>query len=168
LTSYQGSLFTDNGYKFYKWSQKELISDIENFNISTKLIQCVADIQNINIFVIDCENDKLYLYGGESFVPYKKNIFLINIDNTNDIYEPIYIEDNKFVAFNNDLILELVENPEKIIYKNIDTAKNNNINIINEPLDKYLIEIEGWYDSESAKMFYNLETFFPCSYYNSL
>lgn len=103
-------------YRKYKWESNDLNKSLSKGFIGSNVLKYLNDYFCINIFILDLNKDKLLFSGGETYVPYKKNIFLLYYDN--DVFEPLYSESSKFFLFNDKLISNILKNQENVdVYK---------------------------------------------------
>ena len=131
--------FEQFGYKKFKWDQNKFYQDIVSLNFSYKLVRFIADIFHINIFILNIQNDNLEYCGSMPFVPYKKNIFLLL--HSNDILEPVFFKESKYLSHNSPLITHLIANPTKVKCVNFNDAKpelQTPFAVDDESLNKYI------------------------------
>lgn len=129
----------DTEYKSLHWNKRELSEDLLAFKLHDRTLKVCADTFHINIFIMDMERDTLF-FSNTHFVPYKKNLFLINLKD--NIYESVFFNEKKYVQYNFELITKLVENPNLIKFKDVVTELSHNnliFNVFEEKLDKYLM-----------------------------
>ena len=146
LTKYQG-----NAFKFYRnldWNKKKLLIDIDNLETSEELIRIISDLFLINIFIIDVEEDSIDVYGGDQFIPFKKNIFLLRHDRNTfeSLFFKIKTVDNGCLADDHDIIRSLIESNDFVNFNPVDLCDPTKIYkldpLFNENLDKYSPEIQ--------------------------
>jgi len=113
--------FDNFEYSNLGWITKDFVNNIRKL-IGNELLRYVADFFNVNVFVIDVLKDCLTYNGTEKYIKYKKNLFLVLIDNS---YEPVIIN-NKYEDYKSPII-------EKIISDNI--VKDSDVL---EDLTKYI------------------------------
>lgn len=125
--------------KLYKWKNDELHTDLVHDITGCKIIKYLCDFLHINIFILDIDDDNLYYGGGEQYIPYKKNIFLLKY--SNDIYEPFFTEHAKTFGVNEPIIKTIKQNISLIkIYQLSEQLKNDfvsELEEIEENLDIY-------------------------------
>ena len=135
------SLYKDNRYIKLGWKKSNLIKNIQTCSVSEMVLQFLADYFSLNIFVLNTNKGVVHAYFKEEELnKYKKNIFLLNIDNH---YEPIFINNKTTFDFN-DLIFKVVVDHNKNLIRcpNIDFSSNRSIKLFRigpENLDKYLV-----------------------------
>jgi hypothetical protein len=84
----------------------------------------------------------LYFGGGDSYIPYKKNIFLLK--HSDDTYEPYFTEQSRTFAFGDIIIKQILQNSKYIHINMISNIVADNINPdkkfqeIEEDLTKYI------------------------------
>ncbi len=145
LKLYIYNTFTKSFYDMHKY--KDLIKDFnfDRINISKNLYNyeltrnemlVISDIFHINLFIFDISRDRLF-YNGVSYIPYKKNIFLLKKED--GFFEPLNLENKFFIDHNNDFIQYLIENNNKIelLFKN-DKFREFTINLDNDDYTSYL------------------------------
>ncbi len=80
-------LFEKFSYKELKWTQKELRESISKCKNNKIVLRYLADYFNINIFLINIPEDRIYaIYPEEQFNVYKMHIFLTFYEDT---FEPL-------------------------------------------------------------------------------
>jgi hypothetical protein len=85
------------------------------------MIRFLADYFYINIFILDIQDDKIYVnYPEEQFNIFKMNLFLIFY---NDVFEPL-INENKLWNYNQEYIKKLIN------------VNSSNINVFNDNFSK--------------------------------
>jgi hypothetical protein len=121
----------DKEYKTLGWKKRELISDIQRSEGSEIVFKFLSDQLYINIFLLDFEENQLYLFFNDAnFIKHKKNIIVCRVDNS---YEPILSTSHK--GFWNHEMKEL----EKIL-KRTHRIFCPTVNLIkDQPEDKELI-----------------------------
>jgi hypothetical protein len=110
--------------KKYKLCRIEICNNISKNIIDSKVIKFISDFLHINIFILDIVSDVL-LFFDDSFVPYKKSVFLIKYDKVN--FEPIFSEHTKFFTISDNLIKNIV----------LSIILIDNLNIVQEDLSFY-------------------------------
>lgn len=152
----QGEHFEKFGYKDLGWNKKSLLEDIDKGMSHNCVIRFIADYLHVNIFIIDVNEDKVYQTGGHEFVPFKKSFFLIKIDNN---YEPVFINDKKFISYEDDLLKYLLKNNENVEVFDLYLKRKTKTDYIkpvfkvsNEQLEKYLTKKEIKIDYETRML----------------
>jgi hypothetical protein len=93
-------------YSNLKWVTKDFVNNIRKLT-GNELLRYVADFFIVNVFVIDISKDCLTFIGTEKYVKYKKNLFLVLINNS---YEPVIINDNKYQDYKSPIIDKIISN----------------------------------------------------------
>ena len=109
----KGHKYNMFGYKRYNWKKTDLYNDITNNLFNSNIIKYISDYLHINIFILDIDKDALYFGGGETYVPFKKTIFLLKYKD--DSFEPFFTEQLKTFTVNDNIV--------KIIRNNISVVK---------------------------------------------
>lgn len=135
--------FTNNfeqEYKNFGWKKMEVSKDLQNI-ISHKFLKICADFFHVNLFILNC-NDDIISYIGNTFIPYKKNIFLFDLGDHS--YQPLFFNDSKYLQYNSYYIQNIISNSDFINVINMDNKYNSPIKfeISIESLEKYLSEKE--------------------------
>lgn len=133
-------LYTKFNYRSLGWKKKILINNIRTCENNKIVIKFLSDYLNINIFVFDIPENKIFVsYGEEKFNKYKKNYFLTCI---NDIYEPVLCNNTSNIKFDN-IPFSIIINHNKNIINIIDVnfSKKNKDKVFtvgDENIEKYL------------------------------
>lgn len=124
-----------NSYRKYNWERDDLYKSISKGFIGVNILKFLCDYFFVNIFVLDIKNDKLMFAGGEYYIPYKKNIFLIHYEN--DSFEPLYCENSRFFQHTDNIMQEIRNTKNVSVYK---LSQNLDFNFIEkeELLEPYL------------------------------
>jgi hypothetical protein len=103
-----GIKFNEFGYKKkYGWKVNDLKEYINDNQFGPNIYKYVSDYFHINIFILDLEKDLLF-FGGDEYIPFKYNIFLLKyIDTT---YEPIFVGGQRTFTAESDIVKELIRN----------------------------------------------------------
>jgi hypothetical protein len=139
--SLKGEHFTDMGYKAMGWDKNSLYEDIQKCSSSKTLLRFLADYFHVNIFLLDVENDSLYVTGGNGYVSFKKNILLLRTSENS--YEPLFYDNAKYIDYDSPIIKHLLKNNEYVEVLDVN-MKSSDLSIpfveSVELLDKYLID----------------------------
>lgn len=121
-------------YKSINIKKCELVKYIRDDIFNKVSLKYISDYFNINIFIIDGENQKIYLTGTSNFkiIVHKPSIFLYY---NNDEIKPITIFD-KFIWNNTLCYNQILNNYLKFIYDIYDNTVD--ISIIEEDISIYL------------------------------
>ena len=104
--------YIDFLYSKYKWNKTDLYKDMDNGVFGPNIIKYLSDYLSVNIFILDLVEDKLFFGGGNEFISFRKNIFLIKYED--DVYEPLFTEQSKTFSINDSLINYIKEHPDII------------------------------------------------------
>ena len=126
---------TKTSYRKYGWNRSDLQKNISGGFIGINILKFLCDYFTVNIFVLDIKSDSLYYAGGETYVPYKKNIFLIHHDN--ESFEPFYTEAKRFFNYNDSIIKKIREEKIVKVYQ-LSRELNFSFNEQEEELEKHL------------------------------
>jgi len=117
-------------YEFkYAWNQESFCKDLSSGLWTNQVLKYLSDYLHINLFILDINEDQLSYCGGEIFVPYKKNVFLLKFDETS--FEPFFTEQTKTFAYNDNIMKTLKEKYDDINVLQI----SNEMMIFNEGSD---------------------------------
>lgn len=132
--------FIDNEYAKLGWIKKEFLEDIRQTNITKMYMRYLVDYLKINMFLLDIELDTLYYVGEKNLIPFKKNIFIIKLEDDVSgeiIYEPIFTKTSR----EHILMRKLMNSKFLIEYVDCNFTideEDLNFTIEREDLDKYL------------------------------
>lgn len=132
LVSFVNNKFVDFKYKNYKWNKGDVVEQLKKFSPTKTVMKLLSDHLHLNIFMIDIDNDKLFIV--DEISPFKKSIILMLIDG--GFFEP--------VSYNNTQSNTCIEPSIDIIKHFIkikdDISQMNQYDHENEiELDKYLM-----------------------------
>lgn len=153
-----GQLYSSlkKNYQRYNWKISSVVAEIKQYVQDNKLVQILADLFYVNIFVFNTQSQRIDVYFGHSektFNPFKINILLSFLD---DIYEPIFLRNNfkinKHMSYPHPIISNIISKKEIINWtrpdimkkkKNSQEPKNNIIFTpeLKYPEDKFNYEI---------------------------
>jgi len=147
--------FNEMKYKEMGWMIKEFLERVKSCSMEKDIYRYCADFLHINIFILDLETDTLYYSGSESFVPYKKNAFVLRFDM--DHFEPLYFDDlNTYTPSTTSHIIQKLMNNRYLV-----EYQNNNLNsdvqttqfiVQTENLDRYLPKKQETVQNEKNKL----------------
>lgn len=124
-------------YREFKWTIRDISDGIKN-NINDKMfVRYLADYLNINIFIINIAEDKIFVVFNETELNIHKPTIFLSL--YNNIFEPISYE-NKFI-WNNTIAFNKVLTDKQLLYVMNNTIINTHESLIinnQENLDKYL------------------------------
>jgi hypothetical protein len=115
-------------YKKLGWKKKEFRNHIQQFKFGRDLMKYVADYLHLNIFILDIENDGLIYVGDRIYTKYKKNIFLLKVDDTT--FEPLQFGDDSIVGYNSSIINKLVNSRFLVERMDCDLTHDEEFNFI--------------------------------------
>lgn len=100
-------LFKEMKYKDMGWEEGPLINSINENITSSITIQMISDYFDLNIFILDFNDEKIYVFYHENvFNKYKSNIFLTHVKQS---YEPVFYYDNsKIFNYDNPIFSKLI------------------------------------------------------------
>lgn len=127
-------------YRQFKWTIKDISDSIKNDTNDKVLIRYVADYFNINIFIVNITEDKVFaIFSEEALNIHKPTIFLSFYNNT---FEPLTFEShllwNNTIIFNK--ILSTDKNSIHVMNNTIINTKENLALNIEEDLEPYLVK----------------------------
>lgn len=124
-------------YREFKWTIKDISDGIKN-NINDKmLVRYLADYLNINIFIINIAEDKIFVVFNENELNIHKPTIFLSL--YNNIFEPISYKEK--LIWNNSIAFNKVLTDKQLLYVMNNTVINTNESLIlnsQENLDKYL------------------------------
>jgi len=131
------NLFSKFEYNKLKLQKKELLESIKNFKNNRITLVLLSDYFNINIFLLNILEDKLYvIYSEDKFNIFKINIFLVFY---NDFFSPLKYNNEYLLNYNNTLLKKIV-NVDKLQIYTLHINTNNEKKIFEvdmEDLNKY-------------------------------
>ncbi|QKF93761.1 hypothetical protein QKU48_gp0303 [Fadolivirus algeromassiliense] len=119
-------IFKQQEYTNMGWIKKDLMNSLIKFKINKIIVKIVADYFNINIFVLNIMEDRIYVSSdNETYDMFRPNIFLAF---NNDTFEPLIYSDSGLLDYNSGPVKKLI------------TVDKNYVNIMNANLkdDKIL------------------------------
>ena len=132
--------FLDNNYESLGWKKKDLFESLNEFKNNKMILRSLADYFNINIFLLNIGDERIYaIYPEDLFNMFKMNIFLCVHD---DHFESLIYENNKQWKYNFDVFKKLITiDKEKInvLDVNLSNPQEKIFKIGMENLDKYII-----------------------------
>jgi len=117
VSQFKSLYFKKLNYKKLKIDPEKFFSDLSDFKNIDQILAAVTDYLHINVFVLNIEQDKLVYVNRQGFVPYKKNIFLVSIDDKH--YEPLCFKSMKYISYDSQIIKFLLENSQLITLMNL-------------------------------------------------
>lgn len=116
-------IFMKYNYKKLGWTKQILMQELKNFSNNSIVLRYICDYFDINIFLFNFDDEKIYLIYPESrFNKYKVNVFLACVDKN---FEPILFNKNKYWSYNTQPLIDLIENyAENFMIVTTDLSKN--------------------------------------------
>lgn len=122
--------FAQYEYSKLKFNKKNMYNDLDKNIISKEIMRYCADVFHINIFYIDYKDETINYTGG-NFIPFKKSIILLKI---NDRFNICYNVHGKIFRFNNNDFFDTILTNSDIIK----LLTSDKFNICTEDLNKYI------------------------------
>jgi hypothetical protein len=124
-------------YKNLGWVKKEFRNNIQKYIMGRDIMKYVADYLHINIFLLDISNDTLVYIGERTYIKYKKNIFLLKVDDIT--FEPLQFEENSIIDHNTPIINKLINSRFLVEYMDCNLSHDEEFNFIvgSDDLFKY-------------------------------
>ena len=100
-------------YEKLGWTVKEFVNNVRDFILKKDLMRYIADLLNINLFIVDMSNDNLVYVGDKVFIKYKKNVFVLRLDDTR--FEPLILNSTitktstNFMDYKSNIIKKLLQ-----------------------------------------------------------
>jgi hypothetical protein len=130
-----------NGYDTLGWIKKEIMNSLIKFKINKIVVKIVADYFNINIFLLNIIEDKIYVASDNLFFDmFRPSIFLAF---NNDTFEPLIYSDSNLLDYNSGPIKKLItvdKNFISLIDANLKNDKQPPFMISLSNLNKYIKE----------------------------
>lgn len=126
-------------YKELGWVLKEFRNQVMQFKIGRSLMKYIADYLHINIFLLDIENDTLIYIGEKIYTKYKKNIFLLKVDNLT--FEPLTLLGMSVIEHTTSIINKLLNSRFLVERLDCDLTQKEEFNFIvgEDDISKYII-----------------------------
>jgi len=116
-------------YNEFGWSKKDIIDTLIKFETNKLIIKILADYFNINIFILNIVEDKIYVVSENNFYDMFRPNILISVNY--EIFEPLIYSNSKLIEYNSGLIKKLI------------TVDKNNLILINFSLkNQQIIKFE--------------------------
>ena len=136
----KSKLFEKFEYKEKGWTKKELKNALSSYKNNKMVLQVLSDYFNINIFLLNVSEDKLYaIYSEELFNMFKMNVFISHNDG---IFEPLCYNDKKLWKYDDEPLKKLINvEKQKINVMDVSFLNNNEERLFqagSEDLNKYL------------------------------
>lgn len=132
-------VFTKHNYDQLGWVKKDVMKMITQYKSNKVIIKLMADYFNINIFMLNATDDKLYVVStNDSLDMFRPSIFLTFYD---DVFEMIGYQNNFMINNDTEPIKKLINVDRKIILPvtgSLKTLNNSPFSIKFDDLDKYI------------------------------
>lgn len=115
-------------YKSVGWNKREFRNHIKKFQLGRDIMKYLSDYLHINIFVLDYDNDSLIYIGSKIYSKYKKNIFILKIDDT--IFEPLHINNESIISYKSPIINKLINSRFLVERLDCDLTHDEEFNFI--------------------------------------
>lgn len=139
-------------YKALGWDLKEFKNNVQQFKMVRSLMKYIADCLHINIFLLDINNDTLTYIGDKIYTKYKKNIFLLKVDDIN--FEPLILSGISIIEHTSTIINKLLNSRFLVERMDCDLTHTEEFNFIvgDDDINRYIVgNIEEQYDKETDK-----------------
>ncbi len=114
-------IFKTNGYEKLKWNKKSIIQSLVQFKLTKITLKLMADYFSVNIFILNIQEDKLYVVSGNDFYDmFRFNVF---VSLNNETFESLTYLKNGLLEYNNVLVKKIIS-----IHKNIVILFDTNLN----------------------------------------
>jgi hypothetical protein len=107
--------FIEYEYEKLGWDLKTFVNNIKTFTIGKDILRYIADYLFINIFIIDIESDSLVYVGEKRFIKFKKNVFILKLNNcwfesvlVPGISQEYCVPNTRYCEFNSSIIKKLI------------------------------------------------------------
>lgn len=123
----QKELFSFQAYDKLNWNKKDIINGLVQFKTNKILIKLLADYFNLNIFILNITEDKIYVISeNDSFDVFRPSVFLSYY---NDTFEPLIYSDTNLLNYSHPVIKKLITIDKNfLILINCDLNKNEELN----------------------------------------
>lgn len=130
--------FENFDYKTLGWNKKEFRNNIQYFRIGRDLMRYITDYLHINVFILDVANDSLIYVGEKVYTKYKKNVFLLKVDD--NTFEPLKIGDMSVIDYNSSIINKLINSRFLVERLDCDLTHEEEFNFVvgEEDITKYI------------------------------
>ena len=100
-----GDIMQEHEYDKLGWTKKDITNSLIQFKSNKLVMKLIADYFNINIFVLNIVEDKLYVISENDYYDmFRSNIFVVfNIDT----FEPLIYSDSNILEYNSGPIKKL-------------------------------------------------------------
>jgi len=96
----------DNEYDKLKWNKKDITNSLIQFKSNKLVMKLIADYFDINIFVLNIVEDKIYVISENNYYDiFRSNIFVVfNVDT----FEPLIYSESNILEYNSGPIKKLI------------------------------------------------------------
>jgi hypothetical protein len=134
-------------YTALGWSKKDLTNSLVQFKSNKMVLKLLADYFNLNIFILNISDDKLYLLSANDHLNiFRQNVFVVFY---NDVFEPLIYNNVSMLKYNSEPLKKLIHVDKgfiKLMSVNLNQDKkeeSQNIKMLLEDLSKYVSENEN-------------------------
>lgn len=125
------------------WIKKDLMNSLVQFKTNKLVIKLIADYLNLNIFILNVVEDKMYVISENDFYDmFRSNMFLVFND---DIFESLVYSNTKLLDYNSGPIKKLVTVDKNLIILMDSNLSEHNPIIFNVKLsniNKYIKQLK--------------------------
>lgn len=145
------ALFKQFEYKELGWRQKDLTESIKFYKNNRMVLRFISDYFNINIFLLNVLEDKVYaVYGEPNYNTYKATVFLSFYE---DSFEPITYAEDRLWMYTTEPLKKLINVDKlKINVMDVNFGKSTEPKVFqigSEDLEKYMkVDIETEQEEE--------------------
>lgn len=134
-------IIKQNEYETLGWIKKEIMNSLIKFKINKIIVKIVSDYFNMNIFLLNIMEDRIYVASeNTSYDMFRPSILLAF---NNDTFEPLVYSDSNLLDYNSGPIKKLItvdKNFILLIDANIKNDKQSPFVITLSNLNKYIKE----------------------------
>lgn len=88
------------------WTKKNIMNSLAQFKSNKIILKIIADFFNLNIFVLNITEDKIYVMSEKDYYDlFRLNMFLVF---NNDVFEPLIYDNNNLLDYNSSLMKKLI------------------------------------------------------------
>jgi hypothetical protein len=126
LSEIHTTKFEQFGFRNFNLSKTDLHNFIERGKINEYVIKFVSDFLYVNIFILNVNDDKIDFFNN-TFIPYKKNIFIIQY--TESDFEPLFTEYTKIFSITTPLIQKIINDKSSVCQYDFTDESFSNISV---------------------------------------
>lgn len=157
-------IFVQNGYDKLSWNIKDVITSIKTYKSNKMIIRLIVDYFNINIFLLNIVEDKLYSICSEDiFDQFRRSVLILYND---EIFCSVKYNDDGMLKSDNDVIKKLINVNKKdisVLDADLNEKQGNEIRqfvVEHENLDKFKLTLKNETKAESSPIGDNNENSF--------